>query len=148
MLHNVKSPFYSSNLELFLFSDNLRNHRINSILNFLQKFEIHYYSLIYFMPDPFVNFNLFIKKQVEISDAELDVLNKSCESISFPKGHILIKAGEKQENLYFIVKGIVRNFIDTNEGEIKIYNFRIENMQVTGYAPYNYADELKALVSV
>ena len=100
------------------------------------------------MPDPFVNFNRFIKQQVEISDAELEVLNKSCDILSLPKGHIMIKAGEKQENLYFIVKGIVRNFIDTKEGESKIYNFRIENMQVTGYAPYNYADELKALVSV
>ncbi len=100
------------------------------------------------MLDPFINFNRFIKQQVEISDAELEVLNKSCDILSLPKGHIMIKAGEKQENLYFIVKGIVRNFIDTKEGESKIYNFRIENMQVTGYAPYNYADELKALVSV
>ena len=100
------------------------------------------------MLDPFINFNRFIKQRVEISDAELEVLNKSCDILSLPKGHIMIKAGEKQENLYFIVKGIVRNFIDTKEGESKIYNFRIENMQVTGYAPYNYADELKALVSV
>jgi CRP-like cAMP-binding protein len=100
------------------------------------------------MLDPFINFNRFIKQRVEISDAELEVLNKSCDILSLPKGHIMIKAGEKQENLYFIVKGIVRNFIDTKEGESMIYNFRIENMQVTGYAPYNYADEIKALVSV
>ena len=100
------------------------------------------------MSDPFINFNRFIKQQVEISDAELEVLKNSCEVLSFPKGHILIKAGEKQENLYFIVKEIVRNFIETESGESKIYNFRSENMQVTGYAPYNYADELKALVSV
>lgn len=100
------------------------------------------------MPDPFVNFNRFIKQQVEISDAELESLNKSCEFLYFPKGHILMKAGEKQQNLYFISKGIVRNFIDTDKGESKVYNFRSEHMQVTGYAPYNYADDLKALVSV
>ena len=100
------------------------------------------------MPDPFINFNRFIKQQVEISDAELEVLKNSCEVLSFPKGHILLKAGEKQENLYFIVKGIVRNYVDTKSGESKIYNFRSENMQVTGYAPYNYADDLKALLSV
>ena len=100
------------------------------------------------MPDPFINFNSFIKQQVEISDAELESLNKSCDIISFPKGHILMKAGDKQQNLYFISKGIVRNFIDTDKGESKVYNFRSENMQVTGYALYNYADELKALVNV
>ena len=74
------------------------------------------------MPDPFVNFNRFIKQQVEITDAELESLNKSCEILSFPKGHILIKVGEKQQNLYFISKGIIRNFIDTDKGESKVYN--------------------------
>ena len=100
------------------------------------------------MPDPFINFNRFIQQQVEITDAELESLNNSCEILSFPKGHILMKVGEKQQNLYFISKGIVRNFIDTDKGESKVYNFRSENMQVTGYALYNYADELKALVNV
>jgi hypothetical protein len=50
--------------------------------------------------------------------------------------------------LFFIDKGLVRNYIINDAGEIKIYNFRMENMQVTGYALYNYTDHLKALVNV
>ena len=50
--------------------------------------------------------------------------------------------------LYFITKGLVKNYINTDTGESKIYNFRTENMQVTGYALYNYKENLKALVNV
>ena len=59
-----------------------------------------------------------------------------------------MKAGEVQQNLYFLTKGIIRNFVENKKGEIKIYNFRSENMTVTGYATYNYEDNLKALVNV
>ena len=38
--------------------------------------------------------------------------------------------------------------IKNNKGEIKIFNFRSESMVVTGYASYNYEDNLKSLVNV
>jgi CRP-like cAMP-binding protein len=59
-----------------------------------------------------------------------------------------MKAGEVQKNLYFITKGIIRNYIENSKGEIKIFNFRSESMVVTGYASYNYEDNLKSLVNV
>jgi CRP-like cAMP-binding protein len=100
------------------------------------------------MPNHFEMFNSFIRSQVEMTDAELDSFNHKCEIVEFPKGAIIMKAGEPQQNLYFITKGIVKNFIETEAGETKIYNFRTEGMQVTGYASYNYRDNLKALVNV
>ena len=100
------------------------------------------------MPTHFEMFNQFITKHVEFTEAELVAFNKQCTQVNFLKGDLIIKAGEVQKNLYFITKGIIRNFVENKKGEIKIYNFRSENMTVTGYATYNYEDNLKALVNV
>ncbi|NQW79153.1 MAG: Crp/Fnr family transcriptional regulator [Chitinophagaceae bacterium] len=100
------------------------------------------------MTNHFEIFNRFIRSYVEMSDAELADFNQKCEVVSFFKGDIIMKAGEAQQNLYFITKGIVKNYIETDFGETKIYNFRLENMTVTGYAHYNYKDNLKSLVNV
>ena len=100
------------------------------------------------MPAHFEMFNLFITKHVEFTEAELVAFNKQCTQVKFTKGELIMKVGEVQKNLYFLTKGIIRNFVENSKGEIKIYNFRSENMIVTGYAPYNYEDNLKALVNV
>jgi len=100
------------------------------------------------MPNHFEMFNSFITRHVEMTEAELTAFNQKCEIVEFSKGDLFMRAGENQQNLYFITKGIVKNFIETEAGETKIYNFRTEGMQVTGYAVYNYKDNLKALVNV
>ena len=100
------------------------------------------------MPEHFDIFNQFIKKIVEFTEAELVDLNNQCSKVNFSKGSIIIKAGDVQKNIYFITKGIIRNYVENNKGEIKIYNFRSEGMTVTGYAIYNYEEKLKALVNV
>ena len=100
------------------------------------------------MPAHFEMFNQYITKHVEFTEAELVAFNKQCTQVNFLKGDLIMKAGEVQNSLYFITKGIIRNFVENKKGEIKIYNFRSENMTVTGYAPYNYEDNLKALVNV
>jgi len=100
------------------------------------------------MPNHFEMFNSFITRHVEMTEAELTAFNQKCELVEFSKGDLIMRAGETQQNLYFITKGLVKNFIETEAGETKIYNFRTEGMQVTGYAVYNYKDNLKALVNV
>lgn len=100
------------------------------------------------MPFHFEMFNEFITKHVEFTEVELIAFNKQCTQVNFSKGELIIKAGEVQNSLYFITKGIIRNFVENKKGEIKIYNFRSENMTVTGYATYNYEDNFKALVNV
>jgi len=100
------------------------------------------------MAEHFEMFNQFIRKHVDMTEADLANFNQKCERVEFSKGEIIMKVGEQQENLYFITKGLVRNYIETDNGEIKIYNFRTEGMQITGYAVYNYKDNLKALVNI
>ena len=100
------------------------------------------------MPEHFDMFNQFITKYVEFSNDELTDFSSKCTKVEFSKGAYIMKAGEIQKNLYFITKGIIRNYIENNKGEIKIFNFRSEAMVVTGYASYNYEDNLKSLVNV
>jgi len=100
------------------------------------------------MTNHFEMLNSFIIRHVEMSEAELTAFNQKCKIVEFSKGDIIMKAGEAHQYLYFITKGIVKNYIETDFGETKIYNFRTEGMQITGYAAYNYKDNLKALVSV
>jgi CRP-like cAMP-binding protein len=100
------------------------------------------------MTNHFEMLNSFIIRHVEMSEAELTAFNQKCKIVEFSKGDIIMKAGEAHQYLYFITKGIVKNYIVTDFGETKIYNFRTEGMQITGYAAYNYKDNLKALVSV
>lgn len=100
------------------------------------------------MPSHFEMFNQFISKYVDFEESELIDLNNKCNKVAFAKGAIIMKAGEVQKNLYFITKGIIRNYVNNYKGEIKIYNFRSEGMTVSGYALYNYEEKLKALVNV
>ena len=100
------------------------------------------------MPAHFEMFNKFITKHVDFTEDELVAFKKKCTQVNFSKGELIMKAGEVQQNLYFLTKGIIRNFVENKKGEIKIYNFRSENMTVTGYATYNYEDNFKALVNV
>jgi CRP-like cAMP-binding protein len=100
------------------------------------------------MPAHFEMFNEFITKYVEFTEDELIDFSSKCTKIEFSKGAYIMKAGEVQKNLYFITKGIIRNYIENEKGEIKIFNFRSESMVVTGYASYNYEDNLKSLVNV
>ncbi len=100
------------------------------------------------MPAHFKLFNQFITKYVEFNDDELTDFSSKCTKVEFSKGTYIMKAGEVQKNLYFITKGIIRNYIENSKGEIKIFNFRSESMVVTGYASYNYEDNLKSLVNV
>jgi CRP-like cAMP-binding protein len=100
------------------------------------------------MPEHFEVFNQFINKHVKFTEAELVDLNQKCTKVHFSKGALIMKAGEVQNNLYFITKGIIRNYVEDKKGQIKIYNFRSEYMTVTGYALYNYEENMKALVNV
>ncbi len=99
------------------------------------------------MEKSFEKFKLYIAP-FGLSDADFDVLVNYCEPMQFKKGDVVMKAGEKQSYIYFIVKGIVRNYVLSQEGEIKTYGFRVENMLITGYGLHNYKNEYRAKVNI
>jgi len=99
------------------------------------------------MPNSINQFKQFLA-QYGYTEPDLIQLVSMCEVVKFKKGDIIMKAGERQNQIYFICKGIVRNFILNIDGKVKTYGFRMENMNCTGYSNYNYANDLKAKNSV
>ena len=99
------------------------------------------------MLDPFNQFKQFLAKY-GYTESDLNQLVSMCEMVEFSKGALIMKAGVKQNQIFFICKGIVRNFIFKDDGQIWTNGFRMENMTCTGYSNYNYAEELKAKTSV
>jgi CRP-like cAMP-binding protein len=99
------------------------------------------------MEKNFEKFKLYIAP-FGLSDANFEVLVSYCETIQLKKGEVVMKAGEKQSYIYFIVKGIVRNYVHSQEGEIKTYGFRVENMLITGYGLHNYKNDYRAKVNI
>jgi CRP-like cAMP-binding protein len=98
------------------------------------------------MNSAFIQFIKFIAP-FGLSDIDFEFMSQKCELIYVKKGSIIIKDGEKQNFIYFINKGIVRNFVKPIDGKISTYGFRIENMLHTGYGLHNFKEEYKALVS-
>ena len=99
------------------------------------------------MEKNFEKFKLYIAP-FGLSDANFEVLVSYCETIQLKKGDVVMKAGEKQSYIYFIVKGIVRNYVHSQEGEIKTYGFRVENMLITGYGLHNFKHDYRAKVNI
>jgi len=95
----------------------------------------------------FLQFKKFISP-FGLRDEDFDQLSQNCELLNFKKGSIIMNAGSKQNYIYFLSEGIVRNFVLTIDGEISTYGFRIENSLITGYGLHNYQDEHRAMVSV
>ena len=99
------------------------------------------------MEKSFEKFKLYIAP-FGLNDNDFDVLVSYCEALQFKKGDVVMKAGEKQSFIYFIVKGIIRNYVLSQEGEIKTYGFRVENMLITGYGLHNYKNDYRAKVNI
>ncbi len=49
------------------------------------------------------------------------ILKESITEVSYPKGHIILRADKIETNIYFIKKGIVRAFANTDDNEITFW---------------------------
>jgi len=83
-----------------------------------------------------------------LSDADFDQLVQYCDIINFQKGDLVMEAGIKQKSIYYICKGIIKNFVNKMDGGTSIYGFRMENMLITGYALYNYKNDYRAKLNI
>jgi CRP-like cAMP-binding protein len=83
-----------------------------------------------------------------LNESDTEKMIQLCEFESFRKGEVVIQEGAKNNHIYFICKGIVRNYVLTIDGEVSTYGFRTENMLITGYGIHNIQDDQRALVSV
>ena len=83
-----------------------------------------------------------------LNEVDFATLEQFCDFVTFSKGKEIMKAGDKQNFIYFVSKGIVRNYVLSSDGIVRTYGFRMENMLVTGYAIHNFKDEHRAVVNI
>jgi len=83
-----------------------------------------------------------------LNESDVEKMIQFCDIEYFQKGDIVIQEGSKNNFIYFIYKGIVRNYVLTIDGVISTYGFRTENMLITGYGIHNIHNDQRALVSV
>lgn len=68
-----------------------------------------------------MEFSDIINKIHPISEKARKLLEAEVVEICFPKSHILLRADKIESSLYFIKKGIVRAYSDTEENEITFW---------------------------
>ena len=74
------------------------------------------------MKNKFVNYFSTISK---LSKEEEEAIAESMITITFKKGDFLLKEGQKSVNTYFVLEGIVREYVDS-DGEERTTNFLTE----------------------
>lgn len=100
------------------------------------------------MPNTTLIYNEFldyIDKIIPLDIDEKDIFRRRTMIKEYKKGEIIIQQGVKSNYIYFIHKGIVRNFLNNNN---KTCNFRSEGMTVTGYSIYNRDQGFKSKMNV
>lgn len=62
-----------------------------------------------------------LDKIFELPENSKKVLEENIMLVRFPKGHILLKAGKLESNIYFIKKGIVRAYVNQNDNDVTFW---------------------------
>lgn len=70
-----------------------------------------------------------------LPEASRQVLKDKATTVHFSKGHILLRAGKVETNVYFISKGIVRAFADKDDSEVTFW-FGKEGQPVVSMKSY------------
>ena len=99
------------------------------------------------MNSAYIQFKTFLKP-FGMNESDVEKMIQFCDIEYFQKGDIVIQEGSKNNFIYFLCKGIVRNYVLTIDGEVSTYGFRTENMLITGYGIHNIHNDQRALVSV
>jgi CRP-like cAMP-binding protein len=99
------------------------------------------------MNKAFENFKQYILP-FGLNDTDFDQLVQYCEIVHYQKGEVVMEAGVKQNCIYFINQGIIKNYVNKMDGGTSIYGFRMEKMLITGYALYNYKNEYRAKLNI
>lgn len=82
-----------------------------------------------------MDFDTFIDKIHPLPLASKKALVKSIEEVELPKGHILFKADKIERNIYFLKKGIVRAYVNSDSNDVTFW-FGLEGdtvLSINGY---------------
>lgn len=79
-----------------------------------------------------------IRKFIAVDDGEADAIITFFQTEKFSKKSLLLEEGQICNKQYFILKGIVRFFINNEKGNEQTLQFGIENWWITDYLSFQY----------
>jgi CRP-like cAMP-binding protein len=77
----------------------------------------------------------YFEKICKLTDRDWQIFSSKLIRQEFPPNHILLKAGQIENYLSFIEKGIIRFYIPKEENELTFY-FVFDNSFVSGYSSF------------
>ncbi|WP_332914557.1 Crp/Fnr family transcriptional regulator [Algoriphagus boritolerans] len=75
------------------------------------------------------------KQRFDISESDWEIFSSKLVKFQYLKNHNLLKAGQIENYLSFVEKGIIRLFIPKEENDIT-FDFAFENDFVSGYSSF------------
>lgn len=79
-----------------------------------------------------------IQKFIPIDNHEAEIIQTYFETENFKKKELLLQEGQTSNKQYFIVKGLIRFYINNNKGSEQTIQFGIENWWITDYLSFQY----------
>lgn len=79
-----------------------------------------------------------IQKFISIDNHEAEIIQTYFELQNFKKKELLLQQGQTANKQYFIVKGLIRFYINNNKGSEQTIQFGIENWWITDYLSFQY----------
>ncbi len=68
-----------------------------------------------------MNIDQLLNHIYRLPAASMQTLKNHITEVSYPKGHILLRADRVEKNIYFIKKGIVRAYADQDDNEVTFW---------------------------
>jgi CRP-like cAMP-binding protein len=77
-----------------------------------------------------------IFKKLELSEAELDLIDAKLEKVSYRKGDIILKVGEEVPYQYYVEDGCLRTFFEDNKGKGHTLQFAVKDWWISDYTAF------------
>jgi CRP-like cAMP-binding protein len=74
-----------------------------------------------------------MKRFISISDKDTGIIERCCQLKKIGKKEHLLEEGDVCDEKYFIVRGCLRKYINTENGDKQIFQFAIEDWWMTDY---------------
>jgi CRP-like cAMP-binding protein len=78
-----------------------------------------------------MNFETYLIEKAGLTDGEFHQLSSVLESIQIEKGHLLLRAGEICEHVFFVEKGLLRAFTIDDSGKEHLVQFAPEGWYIS-----------------
>lgn len=78
-----------------------------------------------------MNFETYLKERAGITDGQFQQLSSVLGSMQIEKGHLLLRAGEICEHVFFVEKGLLRAFTIDDLGKEHIIQFASEGWYIS-----------------